>query len=141
MLIGLVCGIAMVLVTEMLENKGIDDPVGAFAVHGASGSLGTLAVGLFAMPSMTKGVGQEYAGLFYGGGWNLLWRAGVRSRCRERLGLRADPGLSFLLIKRIMPVRVSKDEELIGLDVGIHGVPAYNQDHDFLDVDQLKTRG
>ena len=49
--------------------------------------------------------------------------------------------LSFLLIKRIMPVRVSKDEELIGLDVGIHGVPAYNQDHDFLDVDQLKTRG
>ena len=140
MLIGLVCGIAMVLVTEMLENKGIDDPVGAFAVHGASGSLGTLAVGLFAMPSMTKDVGQEYAGLFYGGGWNLLGVQAFGLVVVSVWGFGLT-WLSFLLIKRIMPVRVSKDEELIGLDVGIHGVPAYNQDHDFLDVDQLKTRG
>ena len=42
------------------------------------------------------------------------------------------------LIKLIMPVRVSRDEELIGLDVGIHGVPAYNQEHDFLDLEQLR---
>ncbi|NBD26150.1 ammonium transporter [Paenibacillus glycinis] len=140
MLIGLVCGVAMVLVTEMLENKGIDDPVGAFAVHGVSGSLGTLAVGLFAMPSMTKGVGQEYAGLFYGGGWNLLGVQAFGLVIVSVWGFGLT-WLSFLLIKRIMPVRVSKDEELIGLDVGIHGVPAYNQDHDFLDVEQLKTRG
>ncbi|WP_219835944.1 ammonium transporter [Paenibacillus sp. R14(2021)] len=138
MLIGVVCGIAMVLVTEFLEGKGIDDPVGAFAVHGVSGSLGTLAVGLFAMPELTKGIGQEYYGLFYGGGWNLL---GVQA-----LGLVIVSvwgfvltWAAFFLIKKIMPVRVSKDEELIGLDVGIHGVPAYNQDHDFLDLEQLKS--
>ncbi|MFC4809219.1 ammonium transporter [Paenibacillus sp. GCM10023250] len=139
MVIGAVCGVAMVFATELLESRGIDDPVGAFAVHGVSGSLGTLAVGLFAMPSMTKGVGQEYAALFYGGGWQLLGvqALGLAVVCVWGFGL---TWLSFLLIKRVMPVRVSKDEELIGLDVGIHGVPAYNQDHDFLDVERLTPR-
>lgn len=136
--IGAVCGIAMVLVTEWLEKKQIDDPVGAFAVHGISGSLGTLAVGLFALPELTEGVGKGYYGLFYGGGWNLL---GVQA-----LGLAIVSvwGFAFTwcvlwLIRKLMPVRVSKDEELVGLDVGIHGVPAYSQEHDFLDVDKLKS--
>ncbi|MEV5027684.1 ammonium transporter [Paenibacillus sp. LPE1-1-1.1] len=136
--IGAVSGIAMVLVTEWLESKQVDDPVGAFAVHGVSGSIGTLAVGLFAMPELTEGVGKGYYGLLYGGGWNLL---GVQA-----LGLVIVSVWGFLLtwgalwlIRKIMPVRVSKDEELIGLDVGIHGVPAYSQEHDFLDVDQLKS--
>lgn len=136
--IGAVSGIAMVLVTEWLESKQVDDPVGAFAVHGVSGSIGTLAVGLFAMPELTESVGKGYYGLFYGGGWNLL---GVQA-----LGLVIVSVWGFLLtwgalwlIRKIMPVRVSKDEELIGLDVGIHGVPAYSQEHDFLDVDQLKS--
>ncbi|CAH1189969.1 Ammonium transporter [Paenibacillus plantiphilus] len=136
-IIGAVCGIAMVLATEFLESKRIDDPVGAFAVHGVSGSLGALAVGLFAQPELTQGIGQGYYGLFYGGGWNLL---GVQA-----LGLAVISIWGFLLtwcalwlIKRVMPVRVSKDEELVGLDVGIHGVPAYNQEHDFLDLEKLK---
>ncbi len=62
----------MVLATEFLEGKRVDDPVGAFAVHGVSGSSGTLAVGIFAKPELTEGVGKEYYGLVYGGGWNLL---------------------------------------------------------------------
>ncbi|MBP3962223.1 ammonium transporter [Paenibacillus lignilyticus] len=138
-LIGSVCGIAMVLATELLESKGVDDPVGAFAVHGISGSLGTLAVGLFAMPEMTKGIGQEYYGLFYGGGWNLLGVQALGLVIVSFWGFALTWGV-LLIIKKFMPVRVSKDEELIGLDVGIHGVPAYNQDHDFLDLEQLKSR-
>lgn len=137
-LIGAVCGIAMVLVTELLERKQVDDPVGAFAVHGVSGSLGTLAVGLFAIPELSEGVGQGYAGLFYGGGWSLL---GVQA-----LGLVIVAVWGFTLtwvvlklIRKITPVRVSRDEELIGLDVGIHGVPAYSQEHDFINVSELKT--
>ncbi|RAP75430.1 ammonium transporter [Paenibacillus montanisoli] len=138
-LIGVVCGISMVLATEWLERKGIDDPVGAFAVHGISGSLGTLAVGLFALPEMTKGIGQEYYGLFYGGGWNLLGVQALGLAIVSIWGF-AITWIVLLVIKRFVPVRVSRDEELIGLDVGIHGVPAYNQDHDFLDLDQLKAR-
>jgi Amt family ammonium transporter len=136
--IGAVSGIAMVLVTEWLESRQVDDPVGAFAVHGISGSIGTLAVGLFALPELTEGVGKGYYGLFYGGGFNLL---GVQA-----LGLVIVSVWGFLLtwgalwlIRKIMPVRVSKDEELIGLDVGIHGVPAYSQEHDFLDYDRLRN--
>ncbi len=135
--IGALCGIIMVLATEFLEGKRVDDPVGAFAVHGVSGSLGTLAVGIFAKPELTEGVGKEYYGLVYGGGWSLL---GIQA-----LGLVIICIWGFLmtwaalkLIKLIMPVRVSRDEELIGLDVGIHGVPAYNQEHDFLDLEQLR---
>ncbi|WP_248931124.1 ammonium transporter [Paenibacillus hamazuiensis] len=135
-LIGAVCGIAMVFATEFLESKRIDDPVGAFAVHGVSGSLGTLAVGLFAKPELTKGIGQEYSGLFYGGGFSLL---GVQA-----LGLVvvciwgfALTWIAFKTIKLFVPVRVSRDEELVGLDVGIHGVPAYSQEHDFIELNQL----
>ncbi|WP_169083831.1 ammonium transporter [Paenibacillus sp. PL91] len=136
--IGAVSGIAMVLVTEWLESRQVDDPVGAFAVHGISGSIGTLAVGLFALPELTEGVGKGYYGLFYGGGFSLL---GVQA-----LGLAIVSIWGFLLtwgalwlIRKVMPVRVSKDEELVGLDVGIHGVPAYSQEHDFLDIDRLKN--
>ncbi|WP_040951328.1 ammonium transporter [Gorillibacterium massiliense] len=137
-LIGAVCGLAMVFATEFLEGRQVDDPVGAFAVHGVSGSLGTLAVGLFATPALTKGTGQGYYGLFYGGGWKLL---GVQA-----LGLATVAvwgfvltWIAFTLINRIVRVRVSRDEELVGLDVGIHGVPAYSQDHDFIDVDSLRS--
>lgn len=136
-LIGVICGIVMVIATEYLESKKIDDPVGAFAVHGVSGSIGTLALGLFAKPELTEGVGQGYSGLFYGGGWQLL---GVQA-----LGLIIVSVWGFALtwtalkiINRFIPVRVSRDEELVGLDVGIHGVPAYSQDHEFIDIDALR---
>lgn len=136
-LIGAVCGIAMVLATEFLEKRRVDDPVGAFAVHGISGSIGTLAVGLFAIPELSAGVGKGYSGLFYSGDWHLL---GVQA-----LGLVTVSVWGFVItwialkvISFIMSVRVSRDEELIGLDVGIHGVPAYSQDHDFIELNKLK---
>ncbi|MEK0316398.1 ammonium transporter [Cohnella sp. 56] len=130
--IGAFCGVAMVVATEWLERRRVDDPVGAFAVHGICGSLGTLAVGLFAAPHLSAS-----AGLFYGGGWRLL---GVQA-----LGLAVVAVWGFALtwgalklINAWRPVRVSRDEELVGLDVGIHGVPAYSQEHDFLDIERLK---
>ncbi|MBE1441519.1 ammonium transporter [Paenibacillus sp. OAS669] len=135
--IGAISGIAMVFATEYLDSKKVDDPVGAFAVHGVSGSIGTLAVGLFAKPELTEGIGQGYSGLFYGGGWSLLGA--------QALGLVIVSVWGFILtwtslklINRLVPVRVSRDEELVGLDVGIHGVPAYSQDHDFIELEQLK---
>ncbi|MFC4305017.1 ammonium transporter [Cohnella boryungensis] len=130
--IGGISGVVMVLASEWLEKRKVDDPVGAFAVHGISGSLGTLAVGLFALPGTAS-----HSGLFYGGGAYLL---GIQA-----LGLAVVAvwgfSLTWIVLKLIQaftPVRVSRDEELIGLDIGIHGVPAYSQDHDFLDIDQLR---
>ncbi|MCA0755489.1 ammonium transporter [Paenibacillus sp. N4] len=137
--IGAVSGIAMVLVTEWLESKQIDDPVGAFAVHGISGSIGTLAVGLFAVPELSGEVGQGYYGLFYGGGWNLLGVQALGLAIVSVWGFAMSWGVLWL-VRKVMPVRVSKDEELVGLDVGIHGVPAYSQEHDFLDLERLTNR-
>ncbi|WP_336774049.1 ammonium transporter [Paenibacillus sp. MMO-58] len=137
--IGSICGIAMVLVTEYMERKQIDDPVGAFAVHGISGSIGTLAVGLCAIPELTKGVGNGYYGLLYGGGWHLLGAQALGLVVIAIWGF----GLTWAvlwLIRKAMPVRVSKDEELVGLDVGIHGVPAYSQENDFIDVDHITRK-
>ncbi|CAN7696507.1 ammonium transporter [Paenibacillus sp. LjRoot153] len=133
--IGAICGIAMVYATEMLEARQIDDPVGAFPVHGISGSIGTLAVGFCAKPDAIR---EGTAGLFYGGGFHLL---GVQA-----LGLVTVCAWGFFitwvflkLIKLIVPLRVSRDEELIGLDVGSHGVPAYSQEEGFLDLQHLKN--
>ncbi|WP_028551157.1 ammonium transporter [Paenibacillus sp. UNC451MF] len=137
--IGAVSGIAMVFATEYLDSKKVDDPVGAFAVHGISGSIGTLAVGLFAKPELTEGIGQSYSGLFYGGGWNLLGVQALGLIIVSVWGFTLT-WLSLKLINRLVPVRVSRDEELVGLDVGIHGVPAYSQDHDFIELNQLKKR-
>jgi Amt family ammonium transporter len=135
-LIGAVCGIAMVFATEFLESKRIDDPVGAFAVHGVSGSIGTLAVGLFAIPELTAKFGFDSAGLFYGGGWSLLGiqALGLVVVCTWGFGL---TWIALKIIKLVVPVRVTKDEELIGLDVGIHGVPAYSQENDFIELKQM----
>ena len=61
--IGFIAGFAIVLAVEFVDQKlKIDDPVGAFSVHGVNGALGTILVGVFA----TDG------GLLYGGGLNLL---------------------------------------------------------------------
>ncbi|GAA4836908.1 ammonium transporter [Paenibacillus vulneris] len=135
--IGAVSGIAMVFATEYLDSKKVDDPVGAFAVHGVSGSIGTLAVGLFAKPELTEGIGQGYSGLFYGGGWSLLGAQALGLVIVSVWGFILT-WISLKLINRLVPVRVSRDEELVGLDVGIHGVPAYSQDHDFIELEQLK---
>lgn len=74
--IGLVAGVVVVLAADFIERLHIDDPVGAFAVHGACGIWGTLAIGLFAQPGLTfapAGVDvATRAGLLLGGGANLL---------------------------------------------------------------------
>jgi Amt family ammonium transporter len=133
-LIGAVCGIAMVFATEMLEARGIDDPVGAFPVHGISGSIGTLAVGLFAQPDSIR---EGTAGLFYGGGFGLLSIQALGLVLICIWGFAATWG-AMRLIRLLVPLRVSRDEELVGLDVGIHGVPAYSTEDGFLDLNQLK---
>jgi Amt family ammonium transporter len=75
-IIGLVAGVLVVFAADFIERLRIDDPVGAFAVHGACGIWGTLAIGLFGQPGLTlapSGVDvATRAGLFLGAGPDLL---------------------------------------------------------------------
>jgi len=121
-IIGGIAGLAVVLSVEFLDFVfKIDDPVGAISVHGVAGALGTLLVGLFAE---AKYAGEGVNGLFFGGGWKLF---GVQA-----LGVAAvfawvivTMGIIFFIIKKTVGLRVSRDEELRGLDIEEHGMESY----------------
>ncbi|MFZ5596060.1 MAG: ammonium transporter [Bacillota bacterium] len=114
--IGLVAGILVVLAVGFFDGVRADDPVGAIAVHGVNGTWGALAVGLFA----------EKGGLFYGGGMNLL---GVQVLGIVSVSLWAfgTTYMLFIILKKVVGIRVSEGEELEGLDLNEHGIPAYTE--------------
>ena len=120
MVIGTIGGVVVVLGVVFLDKVGIDDPVGAFPVHGLNGIWGTLAVGIFGI----KDLGLARNGILYGGGFAQL---GVQS-----LGLAAAAAftagtmaLVFLVIKLTIGLRVSREKEIRGLDIGEHGMESY----------------
>jgi len=120
LVIGALAGAIVVLGVLLLDKMGVDDPVGAIAVHGFNGTFGTLAVGLWGQQAL--GLGRD--GLFAGGG---LAQLGVQLAGNAAVVAFAvvSMGLVFTLIKKTVGLRVSKEEELRGLDIGEHGNEAY----------------
>ena len=115
-LIGLIAGTAMVFAVECIDRKlHIDDPVGASAVHGVCGTLGTILVGLF----------DTHAGLFYCGEWNLLGAQAFAALIVG--GWAAVMGyLIFKIMDIVHGLRVPARVEEEGLDIYEHGESAYN---------------
>ena len=114
--IGLICGLAVVLSVEFFDKVArIDDPVGAISVHGVCGSLGTILTGLFATGISTP------KGVFYGGGFKFF---GV-----QILGVGATIAwtaviisLVFFAIKKTIGLRADAADEVSGLDRSEHGL-------------------
>jgi Amt family ammonium transporter len=122
---GAVAGVLVVVSVLVVERLKVDDPVGAFSVHGMCGAWGLIAVGLFASPASP--VDGTAAGLFYGGGLSLL---GTQLVGLALIALVVGV-LSFALfaaLKAAGLLRVSAEEELAGLDVVEHGAPGYGPD-------------
>jgi ammonium transporter, Amt family len=117
LLIGAIGGVIVVLGTLLLDKIRIDDPVGAFPVHGMNGIWGTLSIGLFANT-------DDFTGLFYGGGFKLLGIQALGTLAVAGFVI-ASMGLVFLTIKKTIGLRVSKEEELRGLDITEHGMESY----------------
>ena len=131
-IIGLVSGLLVVFGVWLLDNVlHIDDPVGAVAVHMMNGIWGTIAVGLFSTStvpgySVADASGNVMTGLFYGGGLKLL---GI-----QLIGMLATAAwtavtitITFVIIKAVVGLRASEEEEITGLDVTEHGlVSAYS---------------
>lgn len=115
-IIGIIAGVVIVFSIEFIDKKlKIDDPVGAVSVHGVCGALGTLLVGVFA----TDG------GLIYGGGFHQL---GVQAIGVLAIGAWAIV-TSFIVLytlKKTIGLRVSKEEEVDGLDIHEHKTNVYN---------------
>lgn len=126
-IIGIVAGLLVVFGVWILDYKlHVDDPVGAVAVHCFNGIWGTIAVGLFANPavpgySIANKAGEQLAGLFYGGGFECL---GL-----QLLGMISTIAwtvvtitILFTVIKKIFGLRVTAEEEIVGLDKLEHGL-------------------
>ncbi|MBQ1380618.1 MAG: ammonium transporter [Ruminococcus sp.] len=127
--IGIVAGLLVVFGVWLLDYKlHIDDPVGAVAVHMMNGIWGTLAVGLFATDSapgysIANASGNKLVGLFYGGGFELLGLQllGFASVvCWTAVTITA----AFFLIKKTIGLRVTREEEITGLDETEHNIPS-----------------
>ena len=118
--IGAVAGLLVVFGVWFLDYKlHIDDPVGAVAVHFFNGVWGTFAVGLFATTSAPGN--DSLTGLFYGGGASLLGK-----QCVGILSVLAWTAvtitITFLVIKAVVGLRVTEEEEITGLDACEHGL-------------------
>ena len=98
----------------------IDDPVGAFPVHGMNGIWGTLSIGIFGQ----KALGLAADGLLYGGGFHQLGVQALGVTAASLFAI-AVMGLVFYMIKITVGLRVTKDEEIKGLDIGEHGMESY----------------
>ena len=136
-IIGAVAGLLVVFGVWFLDYKlCIDDPVGAAAVHCLNGIWGTLAVGLFATTSAPGN--DSIAGLFYGGGFKQL---GL-----QLLGFFSVAAwtaititIAFLVIKAIFGLRVTQEEEIVGLDSCEHGLPSAYAGFSIMDISNTMT--
>ncbi len=120
LVIGGIGGWVVVRGVELLDKLQIDDPVGAVPVHGLCGVWGTLAVGIFGKASLDL----ANDGLLYGGGVKQLGIQALGSAASIVFVVIAM-GIVFKLIDATVGLRVSREEELRGLDIGEHGMEAY----------------
>lgn len=120
MVIGVIAGFLCVRAVELLDKLHIDDPVGAFPVHGVCGIFGTIAIGIFGKESL----GLAHDGLIYSGSPTLLGIQMVGS-VSAVVFVAVAMGIVFKLINVTIGLRVNRDEELRGLDIGEHGMEAY----------------
>ena len=119
-IIGIVSGILVVVVVEVLDMKlHIDDPVGAVGVHMANGIWGTVAVGLLATPSAPAGL----EGLLYTGSFRLLGVQLLGVACVAAYAV-VMMVITFYAIEKLHGLRTSAEEEIVGLDICEHGLPS-----------------
>ena len=134
-IIGFVAGLLVVFGVWLLDYKlHVDDPVGAVAVHMMNGIWGTIAVGLFATETAPGfAMAGITEGLFYGGGFKLL---GLQLLGVLTVGAWAAImiTITFFVIKAVIGLRVSEEEEITGLDATEHGLPSAYAGFSIMDV-------
>jgi Amt family ammonium transporter len=125
-LIGAIAGILVVASMKFFDRMKIDDPIFALSVHGTAGVWGTISTGFFATETLAVGElgGWGQAGLFYGGGFTQL---GI-----QVTGVLAAGAYAFIasfiilyIMKKVMGLRVTEEQEIIGLDLSEHGTYGY----------------
>ena len=135
-IIGVVAGLLVVFGVWFCDNVAhVDDPVGAVAVHCLNGIWGTIAVGLFATKTAPE---CTLKGLFYGGGFHQLGLQllGVVSVMAWTI---VTMTIVFKIIDKTVGLRVSEEEEIVGLDSCEHGLPSAYAGFSIVDVSNTMT--
>jgi len=147
--IGAIAGVIVVVAVDFTEWIRVDDPCGAFAVHGACGIWGTLSLGLFAVGNygLPRPNGSDASvvvkGVLYGGNANQLVAQIKGSATITAFTLAASLLLMFA-IKYVRQLRISPEGEFEGLDLHEHGAPAYHPEYAYMGYSALpagKTTG
>ncbi len=135
--LGLVAGVIVILGVDLLEYVRIDDPIGAWPVHGLCGIWGTLSLGLFAcgqyaaagssptgVPTIAPYSPDALTGLFYGGGFKVLIAQCIGSAtiCISTFAIAMAV---FGALHAFKLLRLSKEGEMEGMDIHEHGISAY----------------
>jgi Amt family ammonium transporter len=126
--IGAVAGAIAVVGVIAVERVGIDDPIGAVAVHGMAGVWGTLATGLFAVPQLARALHTGEGGFVYTGSLHQL---GVQALGIAVVGawtFAASFGVLWTL-RALVGIRVEEHVETAGLDLSEHGMHGYPELH------------
>ncbi|MBE5855994.1 MAG: ammonium transporter [Lachnospiraceae bacterium] len=139
-IIGVVAGLLVVFGVWFVDNVlHVDDPVGAVAVHMMNGIWGTIAVGLFATETAPGfAVADIQEGLFYGGGISQLIKqlGGMGVTIAWTV---VTITIAFFVLKKTIGLRVSEEEELIGLDATEHGLPSAYAGFSIMDISNTMT--
>ncbi|MCI8826072.1 MAG: ammonium transporter [Lachnospiraceae bacterium] len=139
-IIGAVSGVLVIFGVWFVDNKlHIDDPVGAVAVHMLNGIWGTIAVGLFATKSapgfVSAGIKE---GLFYGGGFSQLGLQLI-GMFVTIVWTVVTITIAFAVLKKTIGLRVSEEEEIVGLDAMEHGLASAYSGFSIMDVSNTMT--
>lgn len=119
--IGLICTLASYSFIHVIKPRTrLDDPLDAFGCHGVSGIIGSVLTGLFATKIVNPTIEN---GLFYSGGWHLLG-VQVLGTVFTIIFVSVMTTIIVISLKKILPIRVSQEDELIGLDLAEHGEQA-----------------
>jgi len=139
-IIGAIAGLLVVFGVWFVDNKlHVDDPVGAVAVHMLNGIWGTIAVGLFATETAPGfAVAGIKEGLFYGGGFEQLGKqfGGMFVTIAWTV---VTIIIAFTIIKKTIGLRVSEEEEIVGLDVKEHGLSSAYSGFSIMDISNTMT--
>lgn len=124
-IIGALAGIIVVVSVLAFDRFRVDDPVGAISVHLTCGVFGTLALGFFAEDRWSPG--STGNGLFFEGGGSLLW-AQIKGVFFVGVYVFVGSLIIWYVLKLVMGIRVTPDEEVEGLDLSEMGMEAYPPD-------------
>jgi ammonium transporter, Amt family len=123
--VGLCAGVGCALAVGLKFKLGFDDSLDVVGVHMVGGLIGTLLIGLLLAPESAGAAAVGRSGLFYGGGWDQLWRQAVGAFAVLAFSAIGTTILA-LIVKYTIGLRLNEEDEANGIDEAEHAETGYD---------------